>query len=225
MKKRLCLLLLILTINSYGQENFEKASFINGDLNRFIVKKFFSFSKNTDIGYGKVIVSFEIDTKGKIQNLFPEKYNTKKNVLNAILAIQATDRMWQPAKENGVVVSKKYKIVFNILKENSPFTRDVKKGLKLIEKKSYKKALKLYNKLIARYGYNLQLYQKRYKVNEALNKNTEALLDKGMVEKLKKDIMLNVTLFSKQRKFMRYGFTTETYIGRDAFLRRDIKNQ
>lgn len=225
MKKVFLVVLFTVSINSFGQKNFEKASFKNGDLNSFIAQKFFQFSKNTDIGYGKIIVAFEIDSKGKIQNLFPEKFNTKKNALNAILTIQATDNMWHPAKQSGLAIDKKYKIIFNLLKENSPYHRDRKKALKLIEKKAFKKALKIYNKLIARHTYNLQLYKNRYRVNLALNKNAEALLDKKMMDELNRDVLLNVVLFSKKRLSRELKVTTKRITGRDAFLRRGIKNQ
>ena len=101
--------------------------------------------------------------------MHPIKFDTQKNAVNAILAVQKTTQNWTPTLNNGVAVSHKYKIAYNFMPANSSYELDVKMADKFAEKKLFKQALKYYDRAIKSNENEASLYLSRAEVKLALN--------------------------------------------------------
>ena len=116
MKKTLTLLviLLVISIQSFGQSNYSKARFKEGDveLNAFLSKKFDEIRRGKDMNVCLVSVTFAkftIDEFGNIKSIeFYEAVKTPpifRDVLKEV--VRSTDGKWLPETLNGNAVESK----------------------------------------------------------------------------------------------------------------------
>ena len=216
MKTR-CLLIVcsfFLISTSFGQVNETQATFKKENPLKFLSKKFYKNIKPDDLKNGQIVISFTLSAKGEILDLFPEKFNTRENALPAIIAIQATNNMWNPYLVDGVAVDKKYKIVFNINNRMQPSNSNLIKADKFFKKGKHTKALKYYNKAIALNGYDADLYQKRAQVKKILNDLKGFEFDSNKFKELKNNVLLMLPLgvVKKYRSVVRRKETVTTKV-------------
>ena len=121
-------------LSTFGQNAFKKATFKKGNSTIILAEAFTTLSGVQNEGNGTIIVSFILTKSGLIKDAFPVKFDTQKNAVNAILAIQKTTGLWTPTIENGKSISQKYKIAYTFLSANSSYELDVKMADKFIEK-------------------------------------------------------------------------------------------
>lgn len=194
------ILTLFLGLSTFGQSNFEKSTFKKGIPDNFLAETFLTLTGSQAKGNGTIIVSFALSKEGKVENVFPVKFDVQKNAINAILAIQKTSGMWRPTKVNGQSARQKYKIAYNFLSANSSYEMDVKMADKFASKKKYKQALKYYNKAIQSNAYEAELYLKRAEVKIALNDVEGLKKDLIKCKSLQKEFLANVQLGVMQSK-------------------------
>ncbi len=188
------ILALFLGLNAYAQDSFEKAVFKPGNPTAFLAKAFTTLSGLQNKGSGTIIISFTLTKNGQIKNTFPVQFDTQKNAVNAILAIQKTNGLWTVTRDNGKSIDKKYKISFNFLSPNSSYELDVKMADKFSEKKQFKQALKYYNRAIKSNKNEAFLYLKRAEVRYALEDMDGLKSDYLKCKALQKEFLVNVQL-------------------------------
>ena len=182
-------LTLFLGLSTYGQGTSEKASFKEGNPELFLASTFLSLTNNQSYGKGTVIVSFTLTKDGQIAHAFPTQFDTQKNGINAILAIQKSAGKWSVSDKD-----EDYKIAFNFLPANNRYEQDVLMADKFVEKKQFKQALKYYNRAIAINPYEAMLFLKRAEVKYALNDMDGLKQDYTQCKLLQKEFLANVQL-------------------------------
>jgi len=187
-------LALFFSVYTFGQDSFKKAVFKSGNPTVFLAKAFTTLSGSQNTGSGTIIISFTLTKDGKIENTYPVKFDTQKNAINAILAIQKTNGLWSTTQNNGSSVGKKYKIAFNFVSPNSSYELDVKMADKFSEKKQFKQALKYYNKAIKSNKNEAFLYLKRAEIRYELEDMDGLKSDYLTCKTLQKEFLANVQL-------------------------------
>ena len=188
-------------LSAFGQNGFKKAVFKHGNSNVILADLFTNLSGIHNKGNGTIIVSFTLTKKGEIVKIHPIQFDTQKNGINAILAVQKTSKNWSPTYINGQAVDQKYKIAYNFISLNSSYELDVKMANKLAKNGMYKKALKYYNKAIEVNKNEASLYLSRAEVKLALNDIDGLKSDLAKCKVLQKEFLANVQLIgSKSNK-------------------------
>ena len=181
-------------LSAFGQNTFKKASFKPGNSNLILAELFTTLSGTQNKGNGTVIVSFTLTSKGEVKGVHPVKFDTQKNAVNAILAVQKTTKNWTPTLVNGAPVNQKYKIAYNFIPANSTYELDVKMADKFAKKKQFKQALKYYNRAIKSNENEASLYLSRAEVKLALNDMEGLKKDFARCKVLEKEFLANVQL-------------------------------
>lgn len=187
-------LALFLYTSVFGQKNFKKAIFNNGNPNVILADLFNELTGIQNKGNGTIIVSFTLTKNGEITKIHPLQFDTQKNAINAILAIQKTSKLWSSTFINGLATSHKYKIAYSFISPNSSYEMDVKMAAKFSEKKMFKKALKYYNRAVDVNKNEASLYLSRAEVKLALNDMDGLKSDLTMCKKLQNEYLANVLL-------------------------------
>lgn len=187
-------LALFFGLSTFSQKALEEASFKKGNPEFILAEAFTTLSGLQNEGNGTIIVSFLLTKKGEIKNVFPVEFDTEKNGVNAILALQRTSKLWNPATNDGFPIDKKYKIAFNFLSLNSTYETDVKMADKFAAKKMYKQALKYYDRAIKSNKFESVLYLKRAEVKYALDDMKGLRADVLQFKTLQKKFLVNVQL-------------------------------
>lgn len=187
-------LAIFMGLSVFGQKGFKKATFKTGNSNVVLADLFTNLSGIQNKGNGTIIVSFTLTKKGEIIKIHPVQFDTQKNGINAILAVQKTSKNWSPTFINGQAVDQKYKIAYNFIPLNSTYELDVKMADKFAKKKMYKQALKYYNRAIKVNNNEASLYLNRAEVKLALNDIDGLKSDLAKCKVLQKEFLANVQL-------------------------------
>ena len=120
-----------------------KASFKSGDLESFILKELLQ-NKMPPNGppKGYVLISFTIAKDGSLTDIDPIDFPNKEVGLNSVMALQATDGMWNPTIYKNNPIDYQYFIAYNYsvnIDSGPPEYFD--KANKLYGKNDFKKAL------------------------------------------------------------------------------------
>mgnify|MGYP005993382043 CR=1 FL=1 len=185
---------LLISVSLYSQNKFKKATFKNGNPNVVLADFFTQLTGVQHKGSGTIIVSFTLTESGEITKIHPLQFDTQKNAINAILAIQKTSKHWSSTFINGLATSHKYKIAYNFISANSSYEMDVRMAAKFSEKKMFKKALKYYNRAVDVNKNEASLYLSRAEVKLALNDMDGLKSDLTMCKKLQNEYLANVLL-------------------------------
>ena len=181
-------------LSAFGQNTFKKATFKPGNSHFILAELFTTLSGTQNKGNGTVIVSFTLTSKGEVKGVHPVQFDTQKNAVNAILAVQKTTKNWTPTLVNGIPVNQKYKIAYNFIPANSTYELDVKMADKFAKKKQFKQALKYYNRAIKSNENEASLYLSRAEVKLALNDMEGLKKDFAKCKVLEKEFLANVQL-------------------------------
>jgi len=187
-------LVLCVGLSAFSQKSFKKATFKPGNTNLILADLFTNLSGIQNKGTGTVVVSFTITSKGEVKGPHPVQFDTQKNAVNAILAVQKTTKNWTPTLINGSPVDYRYKIAYSFVPTNSTYELDVKMADKFAKKKHFKQALKYYNKAIKANKNEASLYLSRAEVKLALNDVEGLKSDFAICKKLEKEFLANVQL-------------------------------
>ena len=187
-------LALFLGLSTFGQSGFKKAVFKPGNSTIFLADLFNTLSGAHNKGNGTVVVGFTLTKNGEIKGVHPVKFDTQKNAVNAILAVQKTNKNWTPTLNNGVPVNHKYKIAYTFVSANNSYELDVKMADKFAKKKLFKQALKYYNRAIKSNENEASLYLSRAEVKLALNDMEGLKKDLLKCKALEKEFLANVQL-------------------------------
>ena len=187
-------LVLCIGLSAFGQNTFKKASFKSGNSNLMLAELFNTLSGIQNKGTGTVIVSLLVTDQGEVKGVHPVQFDTEKNAVNAILAVQKTTKNWTPTLVNGIPVTQRYKIAYSFVPTNSTYELDVKMADKFAKKKLFKQALKYYNKAIKANKNEASLYLSRAEVKLALNDVDGLRKDFATCKKLEKEFLANVQL-------------------------------
>lgn len=143
-------------------------------------------------------------------NVKPEKFKNKRNVVSILLAIQATDGMWNPTRIDGELKTQSYKMVFTFFNSEIHYKYNRNKYDKLMNKKKYKKTLEFLNKAIEKEPYKANLYLNRANVKSFLKDVVGEKEDLAIYIRLKREILTSLTLgvFSKERRTLMYQTRT-----------------
>ncbi|MCK0107798.1 energy transducer TonB [Flavobacteriaceae bacterium S0825] len=202
----LVIMLLMYSANVISQEEFTQATFKEGDAQKFITSKFYMFNGNKATGDGTVTISFTINEKGEVIDVIPEINSSKTNGLNAMLAVQKTNGLWNPTLIDGKEVSYIYKIKFHFINKKGTFSEDYRKAKRLNEKGKYEKALKMYNKFVEKYTDEAKFYYERAAIKEVIGDEKGAQLDLRKFDELNRTFLahIKVGLFAVERRKMMY---------------------
>ena len=187
-------LVLWVGLSAFGQNTFKKATFKPGNSNLMLAELFTTLSGIHNKGTGTIIVSFTVTDKGEVKGVHPVQFDTQKNAVNAILAVQKTTKNWTPTLVNGTPVNQRYKIAYRFMPANSSYELDVKMADKFAKKKLFKQALKYYNRAIKANKNEASLYLSRAEVKLALNDVEGLRKDFATCKKLEKEFLANVQL-------------------------------
>ncbi len=212
-KKSVNILLLIFFFSSvsFAQEHtdFVKSKFkIGGKLsvNDFFAKQIIypiQALQNNDTG--KVVIDFRINKKGLIDSVALVSHFNKEVADQAMNALLKNRRMWTPTLINGKPENFVYKMVVScdISKSEHPKRSHAgyvcKRSEKFKNKGKYKKALKILNKEIPKEMFNISLLKARATVYKAMNEQEKAQADFQQIEKIKKEVLLNVKITGSMR--------------------------
>jgi len=171
-----------------------KASFKSGDLESFILKELLQ-NKMPPNGppKGYVLISFTIAKDGSLTDIDPIDFPNKEVGLNSVMALQATDGMWNPTIYKNNPIDYQYFIAYNYsvnIDSGPPEYFD--KANKLYGKNDFKKALKYYNKAIKINKYFADPYLKRSLAKKALGDMKGADEDQLRYEKLNTQFVGNI---------------------------------
>ncbi|TJY37867.1 energy transducer TonB [Pontimicrobium aquaticum] len=202
----LFIILLMYCASIVSQEEFTRATFKEEDVSEFITSKFFMFNGNKETGDGTVIISFTINEKGEVIDVVPEINSSKTNGLNAMLAVQKTDGLWNPTLIHGKEASYTYKIKFHFINKKGTFNDDYSKAKRLNEKGKYEKALKMYNKFVEKYKDEARFYFERAAIKKVLGDDKGAEFDLKKFNELDKIFLahIKVGFFGVERRRMMY---------------------
>jgi len=187
-------LVLCVGLSAFGQNTFEKATFKPGNSNLMLAELFTTLSGIHNKGTGTIIVSLTVTDQGEVKGVHPVQFDTQKNAVNAILAVQKTTKNWTPTLVNGIAVNQRYKIAYRFMPANSSYELDVKMADKFAKKKLFKQALKYYNRAIKANKNEASLYLSRAEVKLALNDIEGLRKDFATCKKLEKEFLANVQL-------------------------------
>lgn len=187
-------LALFIGLSTFSQSEFKKSTFKPGNSSIFLADLFTTLSGVQNTGNGTVVVGLTLTKTGEVKGVHPIKFDTQKNAVNAILAVQKTTQNWTPTLNNGVAVSHKYKIAYNFMPANSSYELDVKMADKFAEKKLFKQALKYYDRAIKSNENEASLYLSRAEVKLALNDMDGLKKDLLKCKALEKEFLANVQL-------------------------------
>ncbi|WP_347924099.1 energy transducer TonB [Pontimicrobium sp. SW4] len=205
--KQIPFLLIILLMHSaivVSQEEFTQAAFKEGNVQKFITSKFYMFNGKKATDDGTVTISFTINEKGEVLDVIPEINSSKTNGLNAMLAVQKTNGLWNPTLIDGKEVSYTYKIKFHFISKKGTFNEDYSKAKRLNEKGKYEKALKMYNKFIEKFTDEAKYYSERAAIKKALGDEKGALSDLEKCDELNRIFLthIKVGFFGVERRMM-----------------------
>jgi hypothetical protein len=181
----------------------EKAKYLKEDLTKFLsTHTAYPEIEMMNDTQGDVVLSFHINSNGKIEDFAVANFPNGSLVSSAKKAFDLLDGEWSPAKVNNVPVDKKYLIVFRfrVYKDTQPI--DFKgQCKKLIEKQKYERALKNVNAAIDDNQYDYELYELRSKVKELLGDSEGAKADQITALKLTDEIMaiIDVSVIAVRR--------------------------
>ena len=187
-------LVMFFCLSVSSQNAFKKATFKSGNPHIILADLFTNLSGIQNTGNGTIIVSFTLTKRGEIVNIHPLQFDTQKNAVNAILAVQKTSKNWSPTTIGGQASDQKYKISYNFISPNSSYELDVKMAAKFAKKKMFKQALKYYNRAIKVNNNEASLYLNRAEVKLALNDMEGLRFDLEKCKTLQKEYLVNVQL-------------------------------
>lgn len=207
MKKALQLIILlsIFQLNLQAQENFEKVDSINFEkakLKGTEILPFFGMNTIYPVNAamnnveGVVAFSFLIDKDGKIDSIKVLKNSNNDLAIAALNSLELSKDLWIPTKINNKPVNKTYLANFkfyNSTTANSYF-ESRKKGIKLVEKGKYDKALIEINKAIKLNTYCAELYQNRALIYKNTGKMEQAEADLNRYRKYEDKLLIDVML-------------------------------
>lgn len=171
--------------------NIQNAEYLKGDLIKLLGNNTrYPVEALKNNLQGDVILSFVINSEGKMENL---------NVLSApgvslynstIESFNHLENEWSPCKINGEPVDKEYMLIYRYRMYVNTQPPDYKKRAgKLFEKGKYERALKFYDKAIEENQYDYTLFLSRAKVNEMLGNTEEAEEDVLESKKIRNKIL------------------------------------
>lgn len=190
----------------------EKARYLKEDLEKGLMKKTMYPSDALRSGIqGDVVFSFMITKEGKLENILMVNSMNVGLSPSAYNALSQLDQNWNPAKENGKPIDKKYTIVFRYrLYTNSKPADPKDEAAGYVKRKKYDKALKSYNEAIDDNPYDYQLFESRSQVKEILGDLEGSKQDHKTSTILSSDIMLvsNIVAIGVIRQAREQGFIT-----------------
>ncbi|WP_188598464.1 hypothetical protein [Polaribacter pacificus] len=191
-----CLVLLFLSPLT-AQIKQTPATFKNESLAKFLSEDILSRIKDIDVPNGKVTVSFTITKDGEVVDPFPENFKERILALNALLAVQATSKLWNPTLSNGVAIDKKYKIFFNFIEDVEKVELEFQGIEAYMNSGKYKKVLRLLERNNLQYSNSSTYFSKRAEVKKKLNDYVGFKKDSIKAQELKNEVLGELTIITK----------------------------
>lgn len=214
MKKIMTLLILMLFLPAAisAQINQTKASFKQESLAEFLSKDFNKRIRGTKVPNGQVVLSFTITKDGEVKDPFPENFKNRTLALNALLAVQATNNLWNPCLINGTPTDKKYKILFNFVASGKDVDVNFRKVEAYLDDGNYKRAVSLLDNMIAESMFTPIYFNTRASAKLKLNDVEGFKIDSIKAIALQDEVLAEVNIMTKGQIVVvnRIVITTET---------------